>query len=212
MSLLRTARRAALPAFAALALALPAAADAQNGAMWVDRYGRMMTLTMSGGETPAPPPADRTPAEMAALFQQMCVAASADPSAAGFAVPGPAAAGLLAVPFATGGRSPDLFDIWHGPGVVLARSERFYVTQKAQCNLVFYVNTLPEPQAVHQAVSAALGAPPANAARATKRNGQPNRGFVPEWSVGTAQVAVAHVSRNNRSLPGHRVLLSLRAR
>jgi hypothetical protein len=189
-------------------LSFPAAAAAQNGAMWVDRYGRMMTLTMSGGETPAPAAADRTPAEMAALFQQMCVAASADPAAAA----DPAPVGLTALPFVTGGRSPNLFDIWHGPGVVLGRSDSFYVTRKPQCNLVFYVNTLPEPQAVHEAVSSALGAPPSNAARATKRNGQPNRSFVPEWSVGTAQVAVAHVSRSNRSLPGHRVHLSLRTR
>jgi hypothetical protein len=187
---------------AAASLSFSAAAAAQNGAMWVDRYGRMTTLTMSGGETPAPAPADRTAAEMAALFQQMCVAPSADP----------AAAGLTALPFTTGGRSPSVFDIWHGPGVVLARSERFFITQKAQCNAVFYVNTLPERQAVHEAVSAALGAPPSNAARATKRNGQPNRSFVPEWSVGTAQVAVAHVGRSSPSLPGHRVQLSLRAR
>jgi hypothetical protein len=140
---------------------------------------------------------------MAALFQRLCAAGSADP----------AAAGLTAVPFtAAGGRTPMVLDIWHAPGIVLSRSDRFLVTQKAQCNTVFYVNALPEAQAIHEAVSAALGAQPSNAARATKRNGRPNPSFVPEWSLGAGQLAVAHVSRNSRSLPGHRVQLSLRAR
>lgn len=196
-------RPATLALLGAAILSLSAAAAAQSGAMWVDRYGRMTSLNITGTATPPPAAADRTPGEMAALFQRLCVAASADP----------AAAGLTAVPFtATGGRPPMVLDIWHGPGVVLSRSDRFLVTQKAQCNIVFYVNSLPEPQTVQEAVSAALGAQPTNAARATKRNGRPNAGFVPEWSVGAGQIAVAHVSRNSPSLPGHRVQLSLRAR
>lgn len=171
--------------------------------MWVDRYGRMLSLTFSG-PPPAPPAGvDRTPAEMAAQFTRLCVEAAADP----------AAEGLTAAPYASGGgRNPLVLDIWRGEGLVLSRTEGFFAAPNAQCNAVFYVNTLPERQAVVDAVSAALGAQPSNAAQATRRNGRPNRNYVPQWSIGAARVVVAHVGRGTGYMPGDRVHLSIRTR
>ena len=203
MTRARSARRVIAAASAFAALSLAPTAEAQNGAMWVDRHGRMMSLTISGPATQPPEPADRTPADMAALFTRLCVAASADP----------AAEGLTAAPSTSGGgRAPLVLDIWHAAGLVLSRSERFFATQRAQCNTVFYVRTLPERQAVQDALSRALGAQPSNAAQAIRRNGRPNPRFVPEWTIGTNQVAVAHVGRGNRLLQGDRVHLSIRTR
>jgi len=200
MTRARAVRRAAA-ASALAALALPIAAEAQNGAMWVDRQGRLMSLTIGGQEPQPPAPTDRTAGEMADLFNRLCVAASSDP----------AAEGLTPAPFTFGfARPPLVLDVWHKPGLVLSRSERFFATQRAQCTTVFYVNTLPDRQAVQDAVSAIVGSQPTNAARAMRRNGRPNPRFVPEWRNGTSQIVIASVGRDSQFIAGDRVQLSIR--
>lgn len=201
--------RVALVAGAAL-LAVPAAA--QNGAMWTDDKGRMMSLSF-GAPTPQPAPAARDAAAMATLFKQVCVDGWAAPEAVGAAA---AAQGLSSepqtLPF---GKTPLTLDIWRGEGVAVSRADAFLGNKARQCNATFYVPALPAATDVAQATSAALGAEPANAAKAVNKKGEPNKGYQPEWTLtapdGGTWIATAFVAKDSQYMPGNRVQLALRA-
>ena len=207
--------RKALAASTGLLMALaPVSAAAQGGAMWVDRQGRMMSLQFSGGNGAPPAPADRTAAQIAALFQSLCVATEGDPARIAAAAAA-AGAGLTAQPETVPGARnapPLVLDIWRGEGLVVTRTAGFFAAPNAQCNAIFYVPSLPDKAAVVAALTAALGAPPANADQAVRRNGRPNPHYAPEWSVAGGRMVVAHVVAGSQYMPGNRVHIGIRVR
>jgi hypothetical protein len=203
-----------LPSLAVLmAGAMGAPASAQDGAMWLDDRGRMMSMQFGGPVAGAPAPLDRTPAAMAAQFKRLCLDTNGDPAAIAVAAER-AEAKLASKPFelAAGKKAPPIkLDIWSGDGLVVARTAGFFAAPVAQCNAIFYVNSLPDAESVTAAVSALVGSPPTNAADATKKNGKPNKSYEPEWAVTGGQIIVAHVAKGNQYMPGNRVHLAIRA-
>ncbi len=185
-------------------------AAAQSGAMWVDASGRMMSLTFAGGSGATPAPAATEPAAMAALFKDVCVSASAHSASVGQAA---ASRSLSAVPAELGGKNAPKFGVWSGNGVVVSQADTFLGNKSAQCNATFYVPSLPARDAVVAAVTAALGAPPANADKAIDKKGRPAKYWSPEWAVaapsGTPFIATAFVVKGGQFMPGDRVQLSL---
>jgi len=200
--------RSALIALGTLA-AVPAAA--QSGAMWTDDRGRMMSLGLAGDAGIAPDAVVIEPAAMAGLFKQVCVAGAARADGVASAA---ATLPLTKIPFQAAGKNPPVFALWRGDGVVISQADTFLGNKSAQCNATFYVAGLPAKDAVVAAVTAALGAAPANAAAAVGKNGKPARWWNPEWSVtatdGTPLVAVVFVIQGSRDMPGDRVQFSLR--
>ena len=201
-------------AIALLIAASATAAGAQNGAMWVDNYGRMMSMQFAGGSAPAPAPHDRSPAEYAGLFKKVCLETGGDPSTLGSAL---TQAGLAAEPFTipAGKKAPPVtLNLWRGRGAVVSQSSGFFAAKDAQCNVTYYVRTLPDRAALTAALSEAMGAQPANAAKAIKKNGRPNNNYQPEWAAtigGAPAVVVAHVAKGYQSMPGDRVQIAVRA-
>lgn len=187
---------------------------AQNGAMWLDRSGRMMSLQFGGGSGEPPAALDRSPEQMAELFHSLCVATEGDPARIGAAAE-TAGAGLASQPHTIPGARnapPIELGVWRGEGLVIARTDGFFAAPSAQCNAIFYVQSLPEAAAVAAALTAALGSSPANADRAVRRNGRPNPDYAPEWSLGGGKIVVAYVVAGNRYMPGDRVHIAIRAR
>jgi hypothetical protein len=201
--------------FAVFGLAcVGAPAAAQNGAMWVDQHGRMMSITFAGPSGAPPAPADRSAAEMAAGFKSLCLDTGGSDAATASAA---AQAGLTGTPssFPTGKKSePASLGVWTGPGTVVASSDRFFATQLPQCNVTYYVATLPERQGVADALAAAIGSPPTNAAEAVDKKGKPRKWWSPEWRLGapgSERIVSAHVTKGSQYMPGNRVQISVRA-
>jgi hypothetical protein len=200
---------------AVLAMLLPASPTfAQSGAMWVDPLGRMMSMEFAGGNRAAPSPADRSAAEMARLFKSLCLdnwrdgpglaaaAAAARLGAVHHTIP----AGKKAAPVTLG--------VWTGDGLTLSQTSGFFATPAVQCNATFYVRSLPERQAVTDALAAAIGAQPSNLASATDKKGRPKKHYHPEWTLdpaGEPRVVTAFVAKGYSGMPGDRVQISVRA-
>lgn len=168
-----------------------------------------MTFTLPGDAGP-PPTSDRPAADMATMFKNVCVDAASD-AATGAAA---AAAGLSVAPakFPFGPKAPPInASVWSGPGVTVSRTEGFFAAPLAQCNATFYVETLPGKQEVADAVSRVLGAPPANLAEATDKNGKPKRFYAPIWKIAGDQprIVSASVSGGSQYTPGAKVQLSI---
>jgi hypothetical protein len=203
-------RARAVPA-ALLAIAVPAAA--QNGAQWVDPYGRMTTLEFVGGRGAPPPPLDRPAGEMARLFKSLCLDTGGSAAEMGAAA---RQAAFDAAPFTIpGGKAGDVvLGVWRGEGAVLSQSDGFFAAPNAQCNVSFYVTTVPESASVTEALAAAIGSPPSNLADATDKKGRPKKYYSPEWTIGEgagARIVTAHVMKGSRTLPASRVQMSVRA-
>ncbi|ATY33639.1 hypothetical protein [Sphingomonas psychrotolerans] len=194
-----------------VALAFPGVASAQSGAMWTDDLGRMMSLDFAGGTATPPAPVAIEPAAMTDLFKNVCVLGDARAVGVSKAA---VAQSLTPVQFAMGGKNPPAIGLWRGEGVIISQADVFLGNKSPQCNATFYVAGLPAKDAVVSAMTAALGAPPANAAEAVGKNGKPAKWWTPEWSVtatdGTPLIAVAHITRGGRDMPGDRIQLSLR--
>jgi hypothetical protein len=196
----------------AAALLAAAPAIAQDGAMWVDERGRMMSLAFAGGSGRPPAPIAADPAAMVALFKEACVVGAA--SAEGIATVAEARA-LSRMPFDTGGKNPMAAGVWTGAGVVVSQADTFLGNKGAQCNATFYVDALPPKDKVVEAMTAALGAAPSNADKAIDKKGRPAKWWDPQWTVtgvdGTPLTAVIFVAKGNEYMRGDRVQLSLYA-
>lgn len=200
-----------------LIVSVSTTAAAQNGAVWLDDVGRMMTMQFAGGSGTPPDPIDRSPQQMVELFKALCVDTNGDPARIDLAAKAPNAS-LEAEPFTIAGTKkapPLVLGIWRGQGIVLSRTDGFFAAPDAQCNTVFYVNVIPDRQSLTDALASSLGSAPTNVAKAMKKNGKPNNGYVPEWSVlsgtGTKQVIAAYVSKGSPYAPGNRVQIAIRA-
>lgn len=192
-----------------------APAAAQNGAVWTDDLGRMVTLEFSG--PPAQPviARDRTPGEMAAAFKKLCVDTQASAEAI---APVAQESGLEPAAFtipATKKVGPIALQIWRSDGLALAQTDGFFAAPQHQCNAIFYMATLPQDAAVNGALAEALGKQASNAADAFRKDGKPNKRYVAEWVLdgadGGSWTASAIVAQGSRYVPGNRVLISLRA-
>jgi hypothetical protein len=194
------------------ALLAAAPATAQNGAMWVDAQGRMMSLTFAGGSGLPPASAATDPAQMVALFKDVCVAGSASAAAV---APAAEARSLTKVPFEMGGKNAPVAGVWTGQGVVVSQADAFLGNKAAQCNATFFVDALPAKDKVVEAMTAALGAPPTNADKAIDKKGRPAKWWDPQWTVtapdGSPLTAVIFVAKGNEYMRGDRVQLSLYA-
>ncbi|MDR6834346.1 MULTISPECIES: hypothetical protein [unclassified Sphingopyxis] len=194
-----------------IAAAMPVLA--QNGAMWLDDRGRTTTLQFGGPTAAAPAATDTAPADMVELFGSVCLPDTGRPqdAVAGLA----AAKGLEAKPFTVAGTKKDPpieLAIWHGVGLVVSITDGFFVAPQAQCSAVFYVNNLPDRDALIAAMEVKFGAP-ANAADAFDKKGKPRRYFTPEWSAtldGKPFIVSAASMASSDYTPGNRVHLAAR--
>ncbi|HEX8481889.1 MAG TPA: hypothetical protein VF650_08310 [Allosphingosinicella sp.] len=190
-----------------------APAGAQNGAMWVDQYGRMVSMQFAGGSD-APGPVDRSAAEMAALFKSLCLDGGGSENGLARAAK---AADLFANPHVVPGSKktgPITLEVWNGEGIAVSRTDGFFAARPAQCNATFYVSTLPDRTAVTSALSAAIGAEPSNLASAVDKKGKAKNDFTPEWTASGASgptIVTAMVGKGSRYMPGNRVQISVRA-
>ncbi len=195
-------------------IGIAAPAGAQNGAMWVDPYGRIVTLMFGGGGGEAPAPADRSATEMAAMFKSLCLDTGGSDAAVAQAA---TAAGLTAVPHTIPGSKktgPITLGVWNGAGLALSRTDGFFAAPPAQCNASFYVPAMADRPAVIGALSAAIGAEPSNAASAVDKKGKRKGNFAPEWTVEGAsgpRIVTVMVGKDSPSMPGNRVWFSVRA-
>jgi hypothetical protein len=208
-------RRLLVPAALLMAIGLAAGpAAAQNGAMWVDPFGRMMSMQFAGGGGMPPRPMDRTAAQMAALFETLCLETGGDPAQI---APAATSAGLDAAPFTVpAGKkaAPISMNVWTGPGLALSQTGGFFAAPNAQCNATFYVANLPAGPELTAALTEAIGLAPSNSAKATDKNGKPRKNFSPEWTVtgpAGAQIVTAMIGRDSQYMPGSRVQISVRA-
>lgn len=189
-------------------------AFAQSGAMWTDPLGRMMSMQFAGGSPIPPETRDRSPAEMASLFKSLCLdnwrngpgldaaAAAAGLGTAHHTIPG------------TKKSAPVTLGVWTGGGLTLSQTSGFFATRAAQCNATFYVRTLPERQAMTDALAAVIGAAPSNLGSATDKKGRPKKYYNPEWtldSAGEPRIVTAFVAKGYSGMPGDRVQISVRA-
>ena len=70
------------------------------------------------------------------------------------------ASGLTTVDEVVRNAPPIELGIWRGEGMVLARTDGFFAAPSAQCNATYYVNNLPDRDAVFAALTARLGMEP----------------------------------------------------
>lgn len=158
-----------------------APAAAQDGAIWRDDKGRQMVLGFAGGESPPPAPKLRAGAEMAELFNRLCIVGRGDGAVAKAEA---AALGLTdksyAMPVSVK-EAPWPLVIAEGPGVVLAQADKFLSNPLRQCNVTFYLPQQPDSAEVEQALASVIGRTADNEADRIKKNGKPNKYFSPEW-------------------------------
>ncbi len=195
------------------AVLLSASASAQNGAVWSDGPGRLTTLQFAGGEASPPAAVDRDPSEMVRLFKQLCLDTANDPAAiaasAARVVP-PLTANPYTIP-ATKKSGPIELGIWQGNGLVVSRTGGFFAAPSAQCNMTFYVNTLPDLPTTIAALNASLGSP-TNAADAVKKNGKPNKTYRANWVAANGYLVDAQIIRGSQFMTGNRVQLISRSK
>ncbi len=165
----------------AAGVAWPAAG--QSGASWATGDTAITTLGFVGA---GPPPvrADRSPEEMARLFKTACLDTGGEAEAIDTAV-ADGRLPLVATVFnvaATKKRPAFQLRLWSGPGVVVTRTDGFYAVPEAQCNATFHILTVPTNAALTEGMTKVLGAPPYNIAEAVKKNGKPDKRFVPLWT------------------------------
>lgn len=200
---------------AGLALSLLASpANAQSGAMWVDPVGRMMSMQFLGGASTAPSPRARSTAEMAGEFKTLCL----DNWGGGSGLAAAAAAAGLSdsshILPATKKAAPVKLGVWTGDGLIVSQTSGFFAAPTAQCNATFYVDDLPERQAVIDALAAAIGSPPSNLSSALDKKGRPKKYYNPEWTLdpaGEPKIVTAFVAKGYSGMPGDRVQMSVRA-
>jgi hypothetical protein len=177
------AARAAVGTIALLCLAGPGAA--QSGASWAVGDTAIMTIAFGGIDMSTPVPMDMPTEDMARLFKTMCLDTGGDPAAMAAAAERDLP-GLRSAPVTVkdGKKEPYVeIRLWRGPGVVVAQTDGFRSVPQAQCSATFYPVTMPNRAALTDALAAAIGALPGNAAEATKRNGKPDKSYVPLWTV-----------------------------
>ncbi|HYG48450.1 MAG TPA: hypothetical protein VD846_10985 [Allosphingosinicella sp.] len=199
-------------ALALIGLAVPA--GAQNGATWIDARGRMVSVAFAGsGEAPAP--ADRPPAEMAALFKRLCLDSGGGEEGLAQAA---AAAGLTGKPFAVLNSRVNMNEtvpvvVWTGDGLAAARTDGFLGVGEAQCSATFYVPTPPDKSAVTGALSEVLGVQPSNLSAATDKKGKPKSNYAPEWTMAgpSGPLIVTAMVIKGINVPETQVQLSVRA-
>ncbi len=190
------------------------AANAQDGAMWRDQYGRSMEFEFLGGGGGRPAAVATSANEMARLFDRICLKSSGalDPVAAaaeaeGFQIK------LTGAP--VGKNQPESTMLLASkPGAVVSQTTRLLEFGFTQCNLTFYTPLRPTEDEVLAAAIAAIGREPDNAATKIKPNGKPNNRYQPEWrftdATGKQYVAQFNVMKSNAYMPGDRVLFGLR--
>jgi hypothetical protein len=189
--------------------------------MWVDDLGRRLSMDFLRSGVPIAPlsrvpivPINRSPAEMASLFKDVCLSTNGDPVNIASAT-NMGNLNLTAAPISMPGmgRRDRPLNIWRGSGLVVSQSDGFFAARFVQCNVLFYPQQLPSREGVIDAVSGALGSAPSNAASARKRNGTFNRSYEPEWAValaGAPAIVTAHVWEGSPVIPGSRVQISVR--
>jgi hypothetical protein len=177
------ARKIAVSAAALLACLPLQAGLAQLGGAWSDKYGRSLVMQFGGVGITDLQPGSHGLAESAEAFRRICLDTGLDRAAVGAAAE---AAGwslrYQAVPVPM---KPAPVDIggWTGPGATVLTTRKLFFAPNAQCNLVVALETLPSTAELTAAVTRVLGSEPTNAADATKRNGQPNSRYQPEWVI-----------------------------
>ena len=162
----------ALAGVALLAIAAPASAGT-----WIDKYGRMTTLQASGLTEAVLVPGTRSADDVAATFKQLCLDTGIDRTAAGRAAE---AAGFHYVAATMPFKDPVDVGSWVSADAELTVGRDMFFAKEPQCNLVVALPPAIDRAAAIAALSALLGAP-ANAAKATKKDGTPDKRWAPEW-------------------------------
>ncbi len=119
---------------------------------------------------------------MAELFEKICLDTSGEPSAVKAAN---AAAGLTDKSYDMPvGKKKDPWPlvIAVADGVVVSQADRFLSNDRRQCNVTFYLSEAGGFADVESALVDRLGRTADNEADRVRKNGKPNRYFVPEWS------------------------------
>jgi hypothetical protein len=184
---------------AAASLAAPAAAAGPEGA-WLDHFGRYTMLQM-GGDDPRPLRAgDRSVADIVALFKDACLDRP-------FGVDEPRSAiearswgfERLDQKVPAGKVEADLSG-WQAQDVSVRSSRGVFFAPNPQCDVTAALAAPADADSLEQAITAAVGAAPANADKKLDKKGQRRRGYEPTWTVpgpaGSSRTLYVHTMSN----------------
>lgn len=185
------------PALAFLAAALlPTAASAS--APWVDDSGRQTMMQFPGSAETRLGANGHDAGAFASAFKRVCVDTGLVREVAGLSAESldwGFAYRQEMVPF----NNPVDLGGWYTRDAVVNVATGIFLNKHAQCNLIG-VPSGGDLAAIKAGLETQFGAP-ANAAKATKKDGKPNKSYVPEWEVvlpqgGTATVKAMQVYGN----------------
>jgi hypothetical protein len=149
---------------------------------WVDDKGRQMTMQMPGDSPTLLHAAGHDAAAAANLFKAACLdtrlerqpaGQTAENSGWGFAYR------PVMVPFKT----PVDMGGWYASDAVVNVGAEMFFNKHRQCNLIIAPSGDTSYAAVKDALVAALGQTPTNAAEAFDKKGKPRKWFQPEWNL-----------------------------
>ena len=182
--------------------------------MWRDDRGRPMELGLAGGGNSPPAPQTFVATDMADAFVKFCVNTQGQQAGVSEVANDEGLQVSISDIAVARKASPSDMLIASGPGLVVSQTDQVLEYDFTQCNVNFFVDSLPENETVEAALTVALGGAPDNETDRVKKNGKPNKGYKPEWRVtgddGTVFVLQFNVMKSNRYLIGDRVLFGLR--
>jgi hypothetical protein len=149
---------------------------------WVDSIGRSTELTFPGSSPVKLSAGEHSLAEGVAAFDRLCVKTGFDRAAVETAVN---ASGWNLVyraemmPF----KPPVDVGGWNAPDATLRVANGIFFNKKPQCSFMFAPQGGADMTAAQGALTALLGAAPANAAKQFDKSGKPKKYYTPEWTL-----------------------------
>ena len=162
-----------------LGLVLLGVAAAGSGATWIDKFGRVLTLQAPGLTEAVLTTGTRTPPEAAATFKALCLDTNLDRTFAGKAAE---TMGFRYVAATMPFKQPVDIGSWLMPDAELSVGRDLFFAKEPQCGLMVALPGADDRAAMVTALSALIGTP-VNAAKATKKDGSPDKRWEPEWVV-----------------------------
>jgi hypothetical protein len=183
---------------ALLGIALLGSASAALAGTWIDKYGRVTTLQAPGLSEAVLTPAARSAGDAAAAFKALCLDTGLNRTTAGKAAE---AMGFRYVAATMPFKDPVDVGSWVAADAELTVGRDMFFAKEPQCNLVVAFPANVDRASAIATLSALIG-PPANAAKATKKDGTADKRWQPEWLAPGAAAGMERRVFFHQSQPG----------